>query len=121
VANPYIGGFLVLPGNGDGTFSATPILTNDRSSLTGLAAFASLAMLILTFRPSGNRMRWLVVLLTLSVAAGLLGCGGGSSNSGGGGSGGTTDPGTPTGTTTVTVTATAGSLSQTVSLSVAVQ
>ena len=95
---------------------------NDRSSLTGLAAFAGLAMLILTFRPSGKRMRWLVVLLTLSVAAGLLGCGGGSSSSGGGGSGGgTTDPGTPTGTTTVTVTATAGSLSQTVSLSVAVQ
>jgi hypothetical protein len=101
--------------------SVTKSSGNDRSSLTGLAAFASLAMLILTFRPSGNRMRWLVVLLTLSVAAGLLGCGGGSSNSGGGGSGGTTDPGTPTGTTTVTVTATAGSLSQTVSLSVAVQ
>jgi hypothetical protein len=97
---------------------------NDRSSLTGLAAFAGLAMLFLTFRPSGNRMRWLVVLMTLSVAAGLLGCGGGSSSSGGGGSGGgggTTDPGTPTGTSTVTVTATAGSLSQTVSLSVAVQ
>jgi hypothetical protein len=95
---------------------------NNRSSLGGLAAFASLAMLILTFRPNGKRMQWLVVLLTLGVAAGLLGCGGGSSGSGGGGGGGgTTDPGTPAGTTTVTVTATAGSLSQTVSLSVAVQ
>lgn len=96
---------------------------NDRSSLGGLAAFASLAMLILTFRPGGKRMQWLVVLLTLSAAAGLLGCGGGSSGSGGSGgsSGGASDPGTPTGTTTVTVTATAGSLSKTVSLTVAVQ
>jgi hypothetical protein len=95
---------------------------NDRSSLTGLAAFASLAMLILTFRPNRNRMRWLAVLLTLGIAASVLGCGGGSSGSGGGGGGGnTTDPGTPASTSAVTVTATAGSLSQTLSLSVAVQ
>ncbi len=95
---------------------------NNRPALGGLAAFASLAMLLLTFRPSAARMRWLIVVFTLSVAAGLMGCGGGSSgSSGSGGGGGNTNPGTPTGTSTVTVTATAGSLSQTVSLSVAVQ
>jgi Bacterial Ig-like domain (group 3) len=95
---------------------------NDRSSLTRWATFASLGMLILTFRPSRNRIRWLAVLLTLGVAASVVSCGGGSSGSGGnGGGGGPSDPGTPTGTSTVTVTATAGSLSQTVSLSVAVQ
>jgi hypothetical protein len=95
---------------------------NEHASLTGLAAFASLALLILTFRPSGNRMRWLAVLLTVGIAVSIFGCGGGSSGSGGGGSGaGTKDPGTPAGTGTVTVTATAGSLTQTVSLSVAVQ
>jgi hypothetical protein len=95
---------------------------NDRSSLTRWATFASLGMLTLTFRPSRNRIRWLAVLLTLGVAASVVSCGGGSSGSGGnGGGGGPSDPGTPTGTSTVTVTATAGSLSQTVSLSVAVQ
>jgi Bacterial Ig-like domain (group 3)/FG-GAP-like repeat len=33
VANPYVGGFIVLPGNGDGTFKA-PIITTTTSSAT---------------------------------------------------------------------------------------
>ncbi len=102
---------------------------NDRSEWKGIGTLASLALMILTFRPTRSRARWLVVLVTLGAGALLLGCGGGSSSSGGGGGGTggtggggtTTDPGTPAGTSTVTVTATAGTLSQTVSLSVAVQ
>jgi hypothetical protein len=34
VPSPYTNGFLVLPGNGDGTFSATPIVTVTSSSAT---------------------------------------------------------------------------------------
>jgi hypothetical protein len=98
---------------------------NDHSALKGFGTLASFALLILTFRPAKNRARWLVILVTLSAGATLMGCGGGSNSSGGGSGGGgggtTTDPGTPSGTSTVTVTATAGSLSQTVNLSVAVQ
>ena len=124
----------VTPGSGAVTTTLTISTTaahvvkgtgNDRSALKGFGTLASFALLILTFRPSRSRARWLVILAMLSAGVVMIGCGGGSGGSGGGGGGGggggTTDPGTPAGTSTVTVTATAGTLTQTVTLSVAVQ
>ena len=90
-----------------------------RSGMTGLLGLLSMFLFAL---PRNKRPaawgRWCALVIAVTLAGGLIACGGG----GGSGGGSTpTDPGTPAGTSTVTVTATSGSINQTASLQVTVQ
>jgi uncharacterized MAPEG superfamily protein len=97
-----------------------------RSPVASLYTAGALSFACLLFLVSPARLRFWrsmlgTVLLLMTFAGAMVGCGGGSSGGGGGGGKSTGNPGTTKGVYTVTVTGTSGTLTASCTFTVTVQ